>query len=270
MFKGTYYKHQINGKTVCFIAGKSTSGPFVQVITNETVYQFNTTRGFHGSRHGIIVDLPGIKGRVAYHNAVPLQSDIMGPFRYLPMQCRHAVYSMRHTLRGSLRINGEAIDFTGGTGYIEGDSGRSFPQQYLWLHCNDFITDTSIMLSVAQIPFTGFQFWGCICAIVHGAKQYRLATYHGVKILTANQQQVLLQQGRYKLSIAITAGSAHPLYAPQNGQMVDIIRESNNASARFRFWENDVLLFDLENQNVSFECNLEKPLQKHSPANPSP
>ena len=40
------------------------------------------------------------------------------------MQCSHGVISMGHPLEGSVRLNGETIDFSGGTGYIETDRGR--------------------------------------------------------------------------------------------------------------------------------------------------
>ena len=37
----------------------------------------------------------------------PLRYDIMGPFRYVPfMQCRHSVFSMKHTIHGEISING--------------------------------------------------------------------------------------------------------------------------------------------------------------------
>ena len=37
----------------------------------------------------------------------PLRYDIMGPFRYVPfMQCRHSVFSMKHTVHGEISING--------------------------------------------------------------------------------------------------------------------------------------------------------------------
>lgn len=66
----------------------------------------------------------------------PLRSDIMGPFRFLPgMECSHGVISMGHSLEGKLDLNGKRIDFSGGTGYVETDRGRSFPSAYLWTQC---------------------------------------------------------------------------------------------------------------------------------------
>ena len=43
--------------------------------------------------------------------------DIMGPFRYVPfMECRHSVFSMTHTVNGSLNINGDKHEFDNGAG----------------------------------------------------------------------------------------------------------------------------------------------------------
>ena len=50
--------------------------------------------------------------------------DRMGPFKYFPMECRHRIISMRHTLEGRLKLNGKEIDFTNGLGYIEKDSAK--------------------------------------------------------------------------------------------------------------------------------------------------
>ena len=41
--------------------------------------------------------------------------DIMGPFALLPeMECRHAVYSMKHTVSGVLDLNGDILHFQNG------------------------------------------------------------------------------------------------------------------------------------------------------------
>lgn len=256
MFKGRYYKHQKDGKTLCIIEGTADSGDFVQVITNDRVYQFYDKSGCYFDSRGVVLNLPGIKGRIKYFSPTPLRTDIMGPFRHVPMQCRHSVISMQHRLGGYFEVEGTIYNFTGGKGYIEGDSGRSFPKEYLWLHCNDFAEDCSIMASVADIPFCGFRFWGCICAILYQGKEYRLATYSGVRIIAAQKDRLVLKQGKYKLVADIKSGAAHPLKAPLRGRMTETIHESNASPARFRFFEDGNLLFDLYSRNTSFECNL--------------
>ena len=255
-FEGIYYKHQKDGHTVCFIVGRANSGSFVQVITNEKTYQYDSLAGCEFGANGISVNLPQIQGKLRYGKLQPLRSDIMGPFRLFPMQCSHAVYSMAHTLDGSLTIEGETIDFSGGMGYMEGDRGRSFPKKYLWLHCSDFSEPCSVMASVAHIPFCGFSFMGCICAVIYGGREYRLATYNGVRIEEASRCTLKLRQGKYRFEITVRPQQEHPLRAPLSGCMVQTIHESNSSHARFQLWEADRLVFDLRSANVSFECNL--------------
>ena len=255
-FAGRYYKHQKDGNTICLIAGRSAGGEFLQVITNENVWQYDSLEGFQASDHSLRVALPEIWGEVRYGPLRSLRSDIMGPFRHLPMQCRHEVVSMGHSLTGGFVVGGRRLDLTGGRGYIEGDRGRSFPKKYLWLHCNDFRRPLSIMASVADIPFCGVHFMGCICAVIHQGREYRLATYQGVKIAAADRRRLVLEQGNRCFVAEIDASRAHPLRAPKAGRMTDTIHESNCSAARFCLYENGRLLFDEESRNCSFECNL--------------
>lgn len=87
---------------------------------------------------------------------------IMGPFSFIPfMECYHAIIHLFHTLHGSIELDGETLDFTGGTGYIEKDYGRSFPRTYLWLQASHFDNgDAAFVFSQARIPFLWFEFPG--------------------------------------------------------------------------------------------------------------
>ena len=127
LFEGVYLKHQKNGESICFIAGRAGETRFVQVITNGTVRQYDGAQGFCFGEEGVAAELPGVQGALRYGPLSPLRTDIMGPFRFLPMQCSHSVYSMAHTLAGGFTVDGRFIDLTGGTGYIEGDRGSAFP-----------------------------------------------------------------------------------------------------------------------------------------------
>ena len=121
-FEGWYFKHQKGRDTVAFIPGQAKSGAFVQVIWPEGARCFPMPAlhvdrkgervyapGCRFGRNGISVDLPGIRGEISYGPLTPLRSDIMGPFRFFPMECRHGVLSMGHRLRGSLELPGRAV-----------------------------------------------------------------------------------------------------------------------------------------------------------------
>ena len=106
LFEGVYLKHQKNGESICFIAGRAGETRFVQVITNGSVRQYDGAQGFCFGEEGVAAELPGVQGAVRYGPLSPLRTDIMGPFRFLPMQCSHSVYSMAHT--DTLRATGAA------------------------------------------------------------------------------------------------------------------------------------------------------------------
>lgn len=264
-FEGWYFKHQRQGETIAFIPGRAESGAFVQMLEDGGSRQFDVPELTveHGVIHagncrfsdrGVDIDLPGVSGTIAYGPLTPLHSDIMGPFRFLPMECRHGVLSMRHTLTGTLRVDGRERCFDGGLGYVEKDSGTSFPSAYLWLQCNDFARPCSLMLSVARIPFAGTAFTGCICAIVFEGREYRLATYRGVRIRTLEEAHICLIQGALRLEVDLHAGPCgHPLRAPVRGQMTGIIRESHQARLECRLWEGEAPVFHLKSSHASFE-----------------
>ena len=66
---------------------------------------------------------------------------IMGPFAWIPaMECYHGLISLDHHLTGTLTVDGEAWDFSGGRGYIEKDWGTNFPSAYVWMQSNHFTT----------------------------------------------------------------------------------------------------------------------------------
>ena len=254
-FKGYYFKHQTKNRTIAFIVGKSSGcGEFIQVITDDNAYYFKGYGNCIFTKKGAIIDIGGIQGRIRYEKLTPLRYDIMGPFKpFEPlMECSHTVVSMRHSLRGRVSINGEIIDLNGGVGYIEGDCGRSFPKSYLWLQCN-FESNCSVSLSVADIPFIGWQFRGCICVIHYQGKEYRLATYLGVKILHCDSKQVILRQGKYLLIADISPTCGRRLAAPRNGKMNRAIRECIACPMRIRLYEGGWLVFDKSSCRGSFE-----------------
>lgn len=264
-FEGWYFKHQKGDDMVAFIPGRAESGAFIQLISQEGARQFDisnlTIRNGRiqadqcsFSSQGCRIELPGISGQITYGPFAPLASDIMGPFRFFPMECRHGVLSMAHTLRGNLIMDGHLHSFDGGLGYAEKDSGTSFPRTYLWMQCNAFPEPCSMMISIAHVPFCGRSFRGCICAILYQGREYRLATYKGVKVEAFTPEHICLSQGSLLLELDIAPSHrGHPLRAPQNGNMSGTIRENCNAHLRARLWKRGATIFDLHSDHAAYE-----------------
>lgn len=263
-FEGWYFKHQNGDNMVALIPGAADSGAFIQVVTPGDARQLPLpslrkdggcirAEGLCFTREGCTIDLPGVSGEVRYGSFHPLQSPIMGPFRFFPMECSHEVISMAHALSGSLTVDGQCISLDGGVGYIEKDSGTSFPASYQWMQCS-FPACCSVMVSIAEVPFSGVRFRGCICAILHGGREYRLATYRGVRILAADARHICLSQGRLLLEIDMEPmSSGHRLLAPIGGRMCGTIRESSNAAVRVRLFESGRPVLDLRSSHAAYE-----------------
>ena len=182
----------------------------------------------------------------------PLRYDIMGPFRYVPfMQCRHSVFSMKHTVHGEISINGMPYIFRDATGYMEGDRGHSFPREYLWTQCS--FPEGSLMLSVADIPFGPFRFTGIIGIVHLHGKEYRIATYLGAKPVRITPGKIIVRQGNFTLTIEPEAFSGHPLQAPVGGAMHRTIYEHPSCKVYYRFEINRKTLLELDAPNAAFE-----------------
>lgn len=256
-FEGYYWKHQKGSHTLCVITGHTEAEDFIQIITGDGAWQVPFTEGNHFSKRGIVLKIQtpelSLTGKIGYRELSPIRYDIMGPFRLFPMECSHGIVSMQHRLSGSVRLNGEIIDFTGGRGYIEKDSGTSFPKSYTWIHANSFRVPCSIMAAVASIPFCGGNFQGCICVIQYRGREYRLATYLGVRVLECTDRRILLKQGCCRLEIRIRGEEGQSLRAPARGNMTRTILESASCPAEFLFSVRGKILFRLRTRYASFE-----------------
>ncbi len=164
---------------------------------------------------------------------------IMGWYRYVPfMECYHGVVSMNHGITGSVSLNGQGMDFTGGKGYVEKDWGSSMPESWIWSQCNHFgKDDTSLMLSIARIPWIGKSFPGFLGFFLLEGKAYHFATYTGARIKHLShedgQVDICIEDKHHLWHIlgekqGDTAGKG-ALKAPNAGQMDRVIHESVNA-----------------------------------------
>jgi hypothetical protein len=274
-FEGWYYKHQGRDGTVSLIPGinigkNNKRYAFIQVLTKDASYMVNYlyedfSKSDSGIRiknnvfssKGVKLDIKSIKldltGELEYGPLTPISSDIMGPFRHFKMQCSHGVISMDHSVSGKLLLNEKEIDFSDGKGYIETDRGKSFPERYFWVQCNDFSQEgTSIMAAAAKIPFLFGSFFGCISIVMLRGKEYRLATYKGASVKKCGENSLEIKQGRYTLVIDVSDKTPQKLLAPEMGDMCRTIHEST-AKARFRFYEQGRLLLETESSGASCE-----------------
>jgi len=202
-----------------------------------------------GIQLNIQEDTLDIKGEIGFGTRVEYPSGlfspgIMGWYSFVPfMECKHGIGSVLHGLNGSLEFNKTNIQFTGGTGYIEKDWGTSFPESWIWLHCNSFDQPgVSFTFSVAKIPWLGKFFIGHICFLYVEGKFYRFATYNGSTItkLTyhAPNVEIELKSNSHSIKIKACQNKSGELKAPAIGEMNRIIKESIDSDIEVELIDN--------------------------------
>ena len=279
-FEGWYLKHQTKGGEALALipalhidsAGRRSASlqvladdkawwleyPAAEFRASERAFQIQMGQNLF-SRKEVWLDVErdglSLHGTLRCGPFTPLESNIMGPFRFLSgLECSHGVISMGHSLEGTLALNGKRVDFSDGTGYVETDRGRSFPSTYLWTQCTWREPQRgSLMLSIATIPLAIGCFTGCICAVLYNGQEYRLATYRGARVEQWSGAGAVIRQGKYRLSAELLEGRGCPLHAPAEGRMGRTIHESLRAQMRYRFWREKKLLFEHTDRCASFE-----------------
>jgi hypothetical protein len=161
---------------------------------------------------------------------------VMGWFGLLPtMECYHGVVSLDHAIEGSLDVSGKNISFDGGRGYIEKDWGSSFPAAWIWMQSNHFDSlGTSLMVSVAKIPWRKHFFTGFIVGLLHKQTLYRFATYTNARIrkIEVDEREVHLsvENRSHRIDIRGLRTEGGELISPVLGDMAGRITESLDSS----------------------------------------
>ena len=273
-FEGWYFKHQSPGHTLILIPAwhvddKGGSYGSLQVILDDHVHRITfpsqechiAKNRFHirfgqtvfsekGCRlHLDLTSTLIIRGHLYYGRWHRPVRSFMGPFRYLPLPCRHEVLSLSHHLRGQVLVGEDIWDFHDGTGYIEKDWGYEFPSHYLWIQGDNF------MLTIVDLSTHRRRFLACSSLLRHEGKQYRLSTYQGARLNRHGSRRIDVTQGPYRLQITLPdkPTASVPLLAPKAGSMIRIIEEYPRYPLQCRLYRGKELIFDQESPYGSYE-----------------
>ncbi len=256
-FFGKYYKF-INKDLFSFaiIVSTANEGDMLQVITPDKSYYIDDPKSvevvgniitFNIEQEGLVLN-----GKITLGKLNPLKKKVMGPFTYLPMECRHEIYSMYHALKGTLLINGKEVSFNKGIGYIEGDSGTNFPKRYVWY--NSVTPDVTATFALASIPLFGFvHFTGILCFIKTKEKEYYLSTYNGAKLKKISEEEIIISKGKYSFVLKMNNKDGHLLKAPVKGNMDRYIKENLNTLTTYKLLKKDETLIQIEDPLSSLE-----------------
>ena len=255
-FFGMYYKHQNkDGYTLAVIVSHSNEGEMVQIITNDRAALINDPSQVKASFFGIEFNVHqeglNLTGKITYGELLKPKKDIMSYYRFFPIECKHKVYSMYHHLDGEIFINDEHISFNDGDGYMEGDKGRNFPKEYLWLNASN--EEASIILAIATIPMGLAKITGITSLIEYKNKEYRFGTYNFAKAKKISRSHIQIKKGKYLLDIEIDDHQGHALKAPNKGEMNRFIHECPSVRIHYTLKKKNEILMDIIHPYASFE-----------------
>ncbi len=224
------------------------------------------------SPHKIEVDINNkagsIKGGLTFHDIKPwpvtlFSPGAMGWYAFVPlMECYHGVLSFDHVIDGQLEFDGKPIDYSGGRGYTEKDWGRSFPTYHVWIQTNHFNNvGTSLMVSIANIPWLGKSFDGFLIGLWHNGHLYKFTTYTGAKITTFkyNQQKLIIfvNSKYHRLEIEVSYIKGAELKTPQTGEMRGRLHESLTCETKVRLYRvtgrGEYMIFNDRGRNTGLE-----------------
>ncbi|MFC2112995.1 tocopherol cyclase family protein [Bacteroidota bacterium] len=201
----------------------------------------NSVFSFEGIKIDLKNETQEINGELRYNSierypSTTINPGIMGWYSFVPfMECKHGVVSTGHNTEGTLYVNAKEHNFNSGWGYIEKDWGKSFPESWIWLHCNTFDSSkASFTFSVAKIPWLGSYFIGFISYLKTDTGFYNFSTWSQSNIVSIHYQDNELEivLGNKDLILSVKAFNNLPgkLKAPLRGSMSRIIKETVDAS----------------------------------------
>ena len=256
-FYGKYYKFiSDDGDVLACILSVANEGKMTQVITKDGSFLLKDPEAITVLGDDVVFDVKQddltIKGKLSLSNYHPLKKKVMSVFSYLPLECKHEIYSMSHQVNGVLLASNKTMNFTDALGYIEGDAGKNFPKKYVWY--NSLLKDCTVTMAVATIPLLSFiHFKGILCFIKTKNEEYYLCTYNGASIKQINDKQIIIKKGKLQFELSFDASQGHDLKAPMKGNMDRYIKESVTTPTSYRLLKNKQIVLDNKDETSSLE-----------------
>lgn len=254
-FEGFYLKTaKKDGTTLVVICGfaksKEKSHAFIQVSTqsletfyfeyplyelkiNEEAFNFSI-RNNEFSQNGIYIkendcEVDLTFSDFTFWNRTYLNPSIMGVLAYVPfVECKHDIISPSLTVLGHANLKAETLIFDNTSGYIDKNWGRSFPKDYFWGHISNF-ENPSVSIQFAKAK-PKWLFWKIPVYIGFLRLNHEIHLFKSWKkgkmtLTNVGQDEVLLQNRKFKIKIKFENGRPLNLKAPIEGKLDHLILE---------------------------------------------
>lgn len=234
---------------------KSKEYAFIQVVSNfqqkNKLIKFPITdlknkidsNGFsiannHFNSKNITINLDELNVNISFSNREDwkrslINPNIMGFLSFVPkVECKHDVLTIDAEINGSFKIKENEFTFHNGKGYVEKNWGRSFPNEYLWVHANQFKdNDISLQFAIAKPKWLLFSPTVYIGYVKFN--KISLLGSHRLSLISIYQSNnsIFLKITKLKRIIYVEIKLKMPvtLFSPEDGEIKSLINEYLNS-----------------------------------------
>ena len=138
----------------------------------------------HFSERGININLTNpkheIKADLKYSELL-IPKNIMGPFKYFPkMECVHSIFSMKHSVYGSISLNGREYFFYDDLGYMKATAAHLFRK--------NMYGSRETIFRTGHFPFDRNH---SPRPVHHGTDRFALCGYERIRFATYNNTKII-------------------------------------------------------------------------------
>lgn len=158
----------------------------VQINKNGLSWENNTI-----TKNKVQIDIDShCKGELVIEDVIDtkkslIKPGVMGYYQYLPkLEFYEDIITLQGKIKGGLYVNGKAIDFNGGSYYLQRQWGNKYPNVWLWAECNGFQKKKNLALNigVARLKLW-FNYYTAFAIPVYYDNQVEIfANYNGGQI----------------------------------------------------------------------------------------
>jgi tocopherol cyclase len=170
----------------------------------------------------------------------------MGYYNYLTfMECYSQVTAMDGNVKGSLKMDGEHIDFEGGRVYIEKNWGREFPRAWVWIQSNEFEgSRVAFTCSIGRVPLGSLTFSGFLAGLYIDGQFYEFTKMNRAKMhieKSGRDLKVVFKRKNLELRVRTESNREDFILCrgPRDGEMIPLVEECLNGAVNLELIDLD-------------------------------
>lgn len=189
-----------------------------------------------------------------------LKPGLMGYYKYLPlMEFYQEVFALQGRITGTLQLNGEEIDLSGGQYYIQKQWGSKFPNVWLWAQGNGFEKkkDLAVSVGIARLKVLFNYYTAFAIPVYYNGELEVFSNYNGGQIAKLYRYKgythLIVTQKDKILDLKIYGRDEIECISGKETHGIRDIYECNRVKMEVKITENGSVILE----DVSTECNIE-------------